>query len=172
MEISKELFEILSVVLSALLVVLGWMYSRRTEELKIMRSQLSERKHKAYADLVSTLYSAFKDTKNNEQTDMKAAMSKMMDAKRDIFMYGSDEVFRAFNKWLENASQPWQFDEFLQFILSIRKDIGGKTKLTADDVLLNLTQNKEDLRKFKEMMKDQKRFHHDFSFSRWCRLHR
>ena len=157
--LSKEVLEILSVVLSALLIVLGWMYTRRTEELKIMRSQLSERKHKAYADLVATFYSAFKDTKNHEQTDMKAAMSKMIDAKRDIFMYGSDEVFRAFNKWLESASQPWQFDEFLKFILSIRKDICGKTKLTADDVLLNLTQDKEELKKFKAIMKTRKRFH-------------
>lgn len=157
--LSKEVLEILSVVLSALLIVLGWMYTRRTEELKIMRSQLSERKHKAYADLVATFYSAFKDTKNHEQTDMKAAMSKMIDAKRDIFMYGSDEVFRAFNKWLESASQPWQFDEFLKFILSIRKDICGKTKLTADDVLLNLTQDKEELKKFKTIMKTRKRFH-------------
>ena len=159
MVLSKEVLEILSVVLSALLIVLGWMYTRRTEELKIMRSQLSERKHKAYADLVATFYSAFKDTKNHEQTDMKAAMSKMIDAKRDIFMYGSDEVFRAFNKWLESASQPWQFDEFLKFILSIRKDICGKTKLTADDVLLNLTQDKEELKKFKAIMKTRKRFH-------------
>lgn len=159
MVLSKEVLEILSVVLSALLIVLGWMYTRRTEELKIMRSQLSERKHKAYADLVATFYSAFKDTKNHEQTDMKAAMSKMIDAKRDIFMYGSDEVFRAFNKWLESASQPWQFDEFLKFILSIRKDICGKTKLTVDDVLLNLTQDKEELKKFKAIMKTRKRFH-------------
>ena len=159
MVLSKEVLEILSVVLSALLIVLGWMYTRRTEELKIMRSQLSGRKHKAYADLVATFYSVFKDTKNHEQTDMKAAMSKMIDAKRDIFMYGSDEVFRAFNKWLESASQPWQFDEFLKFILSIRKDICGKTKLTADDVLLNLTQDKEELKKFKAIMKTRKRFH-------------
>ncbi len=159
MVLSREVLEILSVVLSALLIVLGWMYTRRTEELKIMRSQLSERKHKAYADLVATFYSAFKDTKNHEQTDMKAAMSKMIDAKRDIFMYGSDEVFRAFNKWLESASLPWQFDEFLKFILSIRKDICGKTKLTADDVLLNLTQDKEELKKFKAIMKTRKRFH-------------
>jgi len=159
MVLSKEVLEILSVVLSALLIVLGWMYTRRTEELKIMRSQLSERKHKAYADLVATFYSVFKDTKNHEQTDMKAAMSKMIDAKRDIFMYGSDEVFRAFNKWLESASQPWQFDEFLKFILSIRKDICGKTKLTADDVLLNLTQDKEELKKFKAIMKTRKSFH-------------
>jgi hypothetical protein len=153
LSISKESLELLSIVLSALLVILGWLYNQRVEEMKIMRSQLSERKHKAYADLVATFYSMFKDTKNHQQTDMKTAMSKMMDSKRDIFMYGSDEVFQAFNNWLVNASQPWQFNEFLKFILCIRKDLCGKTKLTEDDILLNLIQNKDELNKFKEMMK-------------------
>lgn len=27
-------------------------------------------------------------------------LMKMIDVKRDIFMYGSDKVFRSFNKWL------------------------------------------------------------------------
>ena len=150
---SKEILELISIALSALLIVLGWLYSRRTEEVKIMRSQLSERKHKAYADIITTFYSVLKDTKNNKETSEKLIMSKMIDAKRDIFMYGSDEVFKAFNRWLVNASQPWQFDEFLKFILNIRKDICGKTKLTTDDILLNLLQNKEEIRKFKETLK-------------------
>jgi len=150
---SKEALELLSILLTAIVLILGWFYNRRTEEIKIMRSQLSERKHKAYADIIATFYSAYKDVKNHKQTSMNAMMSKMIDAKRDIFMYGSDEVFKAFNNWLENSSRPNQFDAFLKFILCIRKDICGKTKITADDVLLNLMQDKEELRKFKEMMK-------------------
>jgi len=154
MEMSKEVLEILSVVLSALLIVLGWMYTRRTEELKIMRSQLSERKHKAYADLVATFYTAFKDTKSHKQTDIKAAMSKMMDAKRDIFMYGSDKVFKAFNKWLlstTNSNGKAQFAVFLDFVLEMRKDLcNNKTKLTKHDILLNLTQSEDEAKKLFE----------------------
>lgn len=148
-----DIFELLSVVLSALLIVLGWMYSRRTEEMKIMRSQLSERKHKAYADIIAAFYSVLKDSKNHQPTNMKVVQSKIMDAKRDIFMYGSDDVFLAFNNWLVNSAESNQFDYYLKFILSIRKDINGKTKLSEDDVLLNLTQNKEELMSIKEMIK-------------------
>lgn len=148
--ISKESLELLSIILSASLVILGWLYNQRVEEMKIMRSQLSERKHKAYADIISTFYSVLKDTKNHKQTNMKIVDSKIMDAKRDIFMYGSDEVFEAFNNWLENTSSPRQFDAYLNFILTIRKDICGKTKLKKDDVLMNLIQNREEIKKFKE----------------------
>lgn len=108
MEMSKELLEILSVVLSS-------------------RMQ------------------------NHEQTDMKAAMSKMIDAKRDIFMYGSDKVFKAFNKWLlstTNSNNKDQFAVFLDFVLEMRKDLcNNKTKLTKHDILLNLTQSEEEARR-------------------------
>lgn len=81
-----------------------------------------------------------------------------MDAKRDIFMYGSDKVFRAFTNWLVNTNTPNQsnhLDSYLNFILCIREDICGKTRLTEDDVLLNLLQNEEELRSLKKMMKSQ-----------------
>lgn len=150
LSISRESLELLSIILSASLVILGWLYTRRIEEMKIMRSQLSERKHKAYADIITTFYSVLKDSRNHKQTNMKMVNSKIMDAKRDIFMYGSDEVFKAFNNWLERASTPRQFDAYLNFILAIRKDICGKTKLKKDDILMNLIQNREELKKFKE----------------------
>lgn len=150
---SKELLEITSIALSAILLILGWLYNRRTEEIKIMRAQLSERKHRAYANCIGTFYSILKDTKSNHQTNLDNVGSQLIDAKRDIFMYGSDEVFKAFNNWLLNASSPSQFDTYLQFILSIRKDICGKTKLTKEDILLNLLQDSKEVEKFRSIMK-------------------
>ena len=126
---SKESLEILSIALSGILLILGWLYNRRTEEIKIMRAQLSERKHKAYADCVGTFYSILKDSKANHQTNLNKIGGQMIDAKRDIFMYGSDDVFFAFNNWLTNSSSPKQLDFYLKFILSIRKDICGKTQI-------------------------------------------
>ena len=155
-DMSKETLELISVILSAIIIILGWLYNRRTEEIKIMRSQLSERKHKAYADIIATFYSVLKDVKSKHQTNDKLIESKMLDSKRDIFMYGSDKVFRAFNNWLMHAATPYQFDAYLEFILSIREDICGKTKLKKDDILLNLLQSKEELKEFKEMMNSQK----------------
>lgn len=155
---SKEALELLSIVLSAVIIILGWLYNRRTEEMKIMRSQLSERKHKVYADIIATFYSVLKDVKKNQQTNANMVESKLMDAKRDIFMYGSDKVFRAFTNWLVNTNTPNQsnhLDSYLKFILCIREDICGKTRLTEDDVLLNLLQNEEELRSLKKMIKSQ-----------------
>ena len=150
---SKEFLEFISIALSAILLILGWLYNRRTEEIKIMRAQLSERKHKAYADCIGTFYSILKDSKANHQTNLNKVGSQMIDAKRDIFMYGSDEVFKAFNNWLLNVSSPRQLEFYLKFILSIRKDICGKTKLKEEDILLNLFQDPAEVEKFKEKIK-------------------
>lgn len=77
-------------------------------------------------------------------------LEKMIDIKRDIFMYGSDKVFQAFNTWLLAAKEDnnkEQFSAFLDFVLEMRKDLcNGKTKLTKHDILLNLTQSEEEAR--------------------------
>lgn len=154
---SKDFLQFVSIILSALLVILGWLYKRRVEEMKILQSQLSERKHKAYADIITTFYSVLADVKKQQETDEQTVNMRMLESKRDIFMYGSDKVFRAFNNWLEKANTPMQFDAYLQFVLSIRKDICGKTKLKKDDILLNLIQDKQELEKFKAEMVSKKK---------------
>ena len=66
---SRETLQLLPLILTAIITILGWKVYRRTEELKIMRSQLSERKHKAYADIITTFYSMLKDTTTKRITD-------------------------------------------------------------------------------------------------------
>lgn len=96
-------------------------------------------------------YSVLKNTKTNKPTDNEDMMEKLIDIKRDIFMYGSDRVFYAFNKWLlstNNSDIKGQLSAFLDFVLEIRNDLcNGKTNLTKYDILLNLTQSDEDARK-------------------------
>jgi hypothetical protein len=116
-----------------------------------MRKQLSEKKCDAYADAVKMFYSVLKDSKANRATNNGMMMEKMIDIKRDIFMYGSDKVFKAFNTWLlstTTTNDKAQFDSFLDFVLEMRKDLcNGKTNLTKHDILLNLTQSVEESRK-------------------------
>lgn len=76
---------------------------------------------------------------------------EMTDIKRDIFMYGSDKVFRALNSWLIHCSkqneedQALQFEAFLHFVLDIRKDLcGGETIISAEDILINLIQDEDE----------------------------
>ena len=147
----ENIIAILSVLISAIVTVTGIVIAWQTERLRAMREQLSEKKCKAYADAMMMFYTILKDSQLQRPTDNEAMMQKMIDAKKDIFMYGSDKVFRAFNKWLvvafENNNKN-QFDAFMEFVLEMRKDMFyGKTKLTKHDILLNLTQSEEEAKK-------------------------
>ena len=147
----ENIIAILSILISAIIAVAGIVIAQQSERLRAMREQLSEKKCKAYADAMMIFYSVLKDSQLHRPTDNKAMMQKMLDTKKDIFMYGSDKVFKSFNKWLvvafENNNKN-QFDAFMEFVLEMRKDIfNGKTKLTKHDILLNLTQSEEEAKK-------------------------
>lgn len=146
-----NIIAILSILISAVVTIAGIIIAWQTEKLRTMREQLSEKKYNAYADAVKMFYSILKESKLNKSTDNEEMMLKMIDIKRDIFMYGSDKVFKAFNTWLLEAkdnNDKAQFAAFLDFVLEMRKDLcNNKTKLTKHDILLNLTQSEEEARK-------------------------
>lgn len=150
--ISQEvLITLLTVLVPAIVAVAGIIIAWQTEKLRTMREQLSEKKYNAYADAVKMFFSVLKDSKARRVTNDKVMLEKMIDIKRDIFMYGSDKVFKAFNTWLLFTTSPddkRQFAAFLDFVLEMRKDLcNNKTKLTKHDILLNLTQSEEEARK-------------------------
>lgn len=141
---------ILTIALPIIATILGWIIHRKTEKIKIMQNQLSDKKYQAYANIVSTFYSILKDSKNHKTTNQKALMEQMIDSKRDILMYGSDSVFKAFNNYLvkssENTDATTTMNSFLDFIIAIRKDMCGKqTKVTKRDILINLVQNESEI---------------------------
>ena len=144
---------ILTIALPIIATILGWIIHRKTEKIKIMQNQLSDKKYQAYADIVSTFYSILKDSKNHKTTNQKALMEQMIDSKRDILMYGSDSVLKAFNNYLvkssENTDATTTMNSFLDFIIAIRKDMCGKqTKVTKRDILINLVQNESEIDSF------------------------
>lgn len=95
----ENLTTILNGLVPAIVAVAGFIIAWQTEKLRTMREQLSQKKYNAYADAVKMFYSVLKDTKANRTTNNREMMDRMIDIKRDIFMYGSDKVFKAFNKW-------------------------------------------------------------------------
>lgn len=147
----ENLTTIFNVLVPAIVPVAGFIIACQTEKLRTMREQLSQNKYNAYADAVKMFYSVLKDAKAHRTTNNGVMMDKMIDIKRDIFMYGFDKVFKAFNKWLlstTNCNDKVQFAAFLDFVLEMRKDLcNGNTKLTKHDILLNLTQGEEVARK-------------------------
>lgn len=152
--------EIIIPTLGFLIIILGWIVHRKTERIKIIENQLSEKKYKAYADMVTLLYTIFKDVRNKKHTNQKNMTEKLIDFKRDILMYGSDEVFFKFNKWLcaskdsevgSDDKNLCQMKYLLEFILAIRKDMqGSKSKITEREILINLVQDEKEVNKFLE----------------------
>ena len=129
------------------------MLQRKTERIKIIENQLSEKKYKAYSELVAIFYNIFKDTKNNKPTNNENLTSQLIDVKKDLFIYGSYEVFRKFTNWLsfstENQNNLNHMNYFLDLMLEIRKDMGKKkTLLTKHEIMLNLIQDKKVLDEF------------------------
>lgn len=150
----EALITILTILVPAIVTIAGIIIAWQTEKLRTMREQLSEKKYNAYADAVKMFYSVLKDSKLHKQTNNDEMMLKMIDIKRDIFMYGSDKVFKAFNKWLlsvEENDKKAQFSAFLDFVLEMRRDLcNNKTNLTKHDILLNLTQSEKEAKKLFE----------------------
>lgn len=150
----QTFLQIISIIIvpacSGIIVLLSWRNNRKTEQVKILQERLNEKKHEAYAKAVSMFYNVLKDQSANRKPNLQKQKDEMTDIKRDIFMYGSDKVFLAFNKWLVHTTkvekdETSQFKDFLQFVLEIRMDLcGDDTKVTAADVLINLTQNEEE----------------------------
>lgn len=72
-----------------------------------------------------------------------------------IFMYGSDKVFKAMNEWLKycNAqhNQKEMLSKILNLLVLIRKDLQKNSKLKIDDILLNIMQSENEVKKFKNM---------------------
>ena len=150
----EALITILTILVPAIVTIAGIIIAWQTEKLRTMREQLSEKKYNAYADAVKMFYSVLKDSKLHKQTNNDEMMLKMIDIKRDLFMYGSDKVFKAFNKWLlsvEENDKKAQFSAFLDFVLEMRRDLcNNKTNLTKHDILLNLTQSEKEAKKLFE----------------------
>ena len=153
-----KIWPYLIAILTMIITILGWIIHRKTERIKIIENQLSEKKYKAYADIVQLFYDILQDIRSGSSFDQKEAERRMMDSKRDILMYGSDKVFKAFNKYLcsstNNSNPTLPMKYFLKLICEIRKDMCGKnTSVNEKDILLNLMQNEDEVKKFRRLYK-------------------
>lgn len=152
--ISVWLIPILSPLVTIIVTAMTCRWQLRTELRKISENIVSDKKYKAYYNAVNLFYTIMSETKMNgimAQTSDK--FPEMMKVKEDLFVYGSDDAFRAFTNYLCTctAKDPKEdfFKPFLDFMLIVRREIsGGKSTITTDDIMLNIMQSKEELRKY------------------------
>lgn len=148
------LLGIISTIATIACAVFGAMLHRKTERIKIMEGRLSEKRYSAYAKLYDFFYEMFKAQKDNKNSNTKEMRNKLLDAKKELIMYGTDEVILALNKYLSSLTEDntyKQLDYFLDVMLLIRKDMCGTTIIDRDDIMLSIMQDKNELQKFKDM---------------------
>lgn len=75
----------------------------QTEMRKILENYVSDKKYKAYYNAVNLFYTIMNDNKKEKTKNSTSSPIKFEDilkVKQDLFVYGSDEAFRAFTKFL------------------------------------------------------------------------
>jgi len=132
-------------VLSPLLVLLlgfvGWLYQHERERREAVEHQLSEHKYKAYIQVLDIFFGLMKTIKADRKIKQAKLTNQMIDASKDLMVYGSDEVVRIYQQWLQDAREGkaggliW----FGDLVVAIRRDMGhAKTKITSDQILRQL----------------------------------
>lgn len=139
-------------VILAIIAGLSWLYKHEKEKRVLIERQLSDKKYDVYFKFISVYFDIFKSIKKGQNFDASKLTGKMIDIKKELTIYGSDEVIRKFFKWEqassnnENSLRP-----ITDIIIEMRKDMGNpKTKITTDDFLKSLVRDEEDYQQLKE----------------------
>lgn len=149
---------IFSSLVAVLVAVLTCRWQMQTELRKILENYVSDKKYKAYYDAVNLVFTLLEESRQHKVVTEKQRFHEMLKVKQDLFVYGSDEAFRAFTEYLCSCSPDSDnldiFKPLLDFMLIVRKEIsGGKSLITKDDIILNLLQNRKELEKFHSYQK-------------------
>lgn len=148
----------LSSIVAIAVAVMTCKWQMCTELRKILESYVSDKKYKAYYDAVNLVFTLLEEGRQKKTVNSNARFHDLLKVKQDLFVYGSDEAFRAFTAYLcsctPNSDGNNVFKPLLDFMLIVRKEIsGGKSSISTDDIMLNLMQSKEELRIYHEFIK-------------------
>ncbi|WP_418213310.1 hypothetical protein [Bacteroides difficilis] len=82
---------------------------------------------------------------------------RIINVKKDLLIYGTDEIIKKFTEWNVNCNNPNQmsnFQNYLALFILIRKNMGHKkSKLTEKDILRIIMGDDDEYKKFFELMK-------------------
>lgn len=148
--------EISLLILGTLSTFLIWRVQHQKDKIKNVESQLSDKKYQMYSDMIYIIFDLLNGDKIGKTVSQKALLTRILDIKRDMFIYAPDEIFKKFTKWtLEikgTDNSVTHFKTYFELMKLVRKDMGQKnTKLSLDDFMLFLMQDEEEYEKFKLM---------------------
>lgn len=148
--------EILLLFLGTLSTYLIWRVQYQKEKIKNIENQLSENKFKVYSELVHIIFDVVSGNKTGKKVSNQEIIKRILDIKKNMFLYASDQMFLAFTDWSLELQKPGNngvdhFKKYFDLIKLVRKDMGNKnTKINLDDFMIYLMQNKDEYLLFKE----------------------
>jgi len=139
-------------IVLAVLAGLGWLYKHEKEKRLLIEKQLSEKKYGAYYKFISIYFDLFKSVKKGQPPNTKKLTNEMIDIKKELTIYGSDEVITKFFFWEETSSNNENsLIPITDIIIEMRRDMGNpKTKITTEDFLKSLVRDKQDYQELKK----------------------
>lgn len=149
--------EIMLSLLGTLSAFLIWRVQYQKDKIKDIESQLSEKKYKLYSEIVYLIIDLSMAGKMGEkQLTEKDIQKRLLNAKREMFLYAPDNIFKTYTAWTLELQQPdlavGHFKTYFKMMKLIRKDMGfGSSKISLDDFMLFLMQDNEEYKKFKQL---------------------
>lgn len=159
MDTVNYLLEYKDYIIAVFTLVIGYLYYRlkkKNEEFNAIKEKLSEKKYNLYSELYSVFFDLIKaknQNKNGKAKMNKSLADKLIDIKKEMFIYAPDEILVKFLKWNEKINQTENILEnmleFFDILVSIRKDMGNeKTIIDSEDILKSILISENELSKF------------------------
>lgn len=148
------LASVIAAILTGVVAVLLFVLQRKNEQLQIIKEKISDKKYEAYNNVLSIFFDLFKNVKNLKNLNEKQLGNKIIDLKKFLVLYANDDILKKFFEWNKSAqtdeNRLAQFEQYLELMVLIRKDMGNpNTKITTDEILRSLADSEETYIKMK-----------------------
>jgi hypothetical protein len=140
MGVSISISEILVAVLTFVAAGFGYIIKEQRDKIKTIQDQLADKKYLLYNEIFSVFFDLIKGQKGIGKTREKDLAARLIDIKKDLFIYGPDLIVTKFIEWnryvSNNQGDIKHAQIYLELFVLIRKDMGHvKTRITESDIL-------------------------------------
>lgn len=150
--------ELIVGVLVFISTILGLIIKVQHDKILSIKNQISDKKYHVYNEIFSIFFDIMREgkgfTKKMKPNDLP---DRIINVKKDLLIYGTDEIIKKFTEWNVNCNNPNQmsnFQNYLALFILIRKDMGyKKSKLTEKDILRIIMGDDDEYKRFLELMK-------------------
>jgi hypothetical protein len=127
--------------------ILFFMLLQKNRQIKRIRCKVYDKKHEAYDEVLNLFFEMFWNGKNLNELNVRDSHDRILEAKKLLFLYSTDDILFKYFEWYEEAKKPnnaSHLAKYIDLIILIRKDMGQEgTLLTREHVLRSICASDE-----------------------------